>query len=130
MKAGKNGSRRKAHQARPLTEAWNQSENMANTTVAVASRYTTRPQGGGEAQQLREDHADTTGSLEDSGDQSANAKYTVPADQQGDDEGQAQPGDMSRYHRCPPQPHVQPVVPHPQPLSHGAVLYIRPHAAD
>lgn len=48
--------------------------------------------------------------------------------QQGDDEGQAQSGDMSRYHRRPPQPHVQPVVPHPQPLSHGAVLHIRPHA--
>lgn len=50
--------------------------------------------------------------------------------QQGDDEGQAQAGDMSRYHRRPPQPHIQPEVPHPQPLSHRAVLHIRPHAAE
>lgn len=50
--------------------------------------------------------------------------------QQGDDEGQAQTGDMSRYHRRPPQPHIQPEVPHPQPLSHRAVLHIRPHGAE
>lgn len=43
-RAGKKGSRRKAHQATPFTVAWNQSENMADTTVTVASRYTTRPQ--------------------------------------------------------------------------------------
>lgn len=50
--------------------------------------------------------------------------------QQGEGEGQAQAGDMSRYHRRPPQPHVQPEFPHPQPLSHRAVLHIRPHAAE
>lgn len=49
--------------------------------------------------------------------------------QQGDDEGQAQAGDMSRYHRRPPEPHIEPVVPHPQPLSHRAVFHIRRHAA-
>lgn len=50
--------------------------------------------------------------------------------QQEDGEGQAQAGDMSRYHRRPPQPHVQPEFPHPQPLSHRTVLHIRPHAAE
>lgn len=50
--------------------------------------------------------------------------------QHGDDEGQAQAGDMSRYHRRPPQPHVQPEVPRTRPLSHRAVLHIRPHAAE
>lgn len=44
--------------------------------------------------------------------------------QQGEDERQAQAGDMSRYHRHSPQPHVQPEVPHPQALSHRAVLHV------
>lgn len=50
--------------------------------------------------------------------------------QQGDDEGQAEPGDVSRGHRRPAEPHVEPVVPHAQPLSHRAVLHVWRHAAD
>lgn len=37
-RAGNRGSRRKAHQATPFTVAWNQSVNMAEITVKVASR--------------------------------------------------------------------------------------------
>lgn len=49
--------------------------------------------------------------------------------QQRDDKGQAQASDMSRYHCHPPQTHVEPILPHPQPLSHRAVFHIGPHAA-
>lgn len=37
---------------------------------------------------------------------------------------------MRRYRGRSAQPHVQPVVPHPQALSHRAVLHIRRHTAD
>lgn len=49
--------------------------------------------------------------------------------QQGDGEGQAQAGDMSRHHCRPPQPHIEPVLPHPQSVSQRTVLHVRPHAA-
>lgn len=49
--------------------------------------------------------------------------------QQRDDKGQAQASDMSRYHCNPPQTHVEPVLPHPEPFSHRAVFHIGPHAA-
>lgn len=37
---------------------------------------------------------------------------------------------MRRYRGRSPQPHIQPVLPHPQALSHRAVLHIRRHTAD
>lgn len=50
--------------------------------------------------------------------------------EQRDRESQAQAGDMSRYHRRSPQPHVEPEFPHPQPLSHRTVLGVGPHPAE
>lgn len=37
---------------------------------------------------------------------------------------------MRRYRRRSPQPHIEPEVPHPQALSHRAVLHVRRHTAD
>lgn len=49
---------------------------------------------------------------------------------EGDDDGQTEAGEMRRYRGCSPQPHIQPVLPHAQALSHRAVLHIRWHTAD
>lgn len=46
-----------------------------------------------------------------------------------DDDGQTEAGDMRRYRGRSPQPHIQPVLPHPQAFSHRAVLHIRRHTA-
>lgn len=37
---------------------------------------------------------------------------------------------MSHYHRYSPHPHIEPVLSHPQALSHRAVLDVRRHAAQ
>lgn len=48
----------------------------------------------------------------------------------GDDGGQTDTGEMRRCHGRPPQPHVQPILPHPQAFSHRAVLHGRRHTVD